>query len=84
MDKIARIDISNKDYLNNLKKYNFTSPWEWYRHIVYGKQSQWINSDNNQAQDVLKLKGLPVLQVDSYRQIDKKLLEKSVNEIKKS
>jgi hypothetical protein len=85
--KLQESDISNKDYLNNLKKYNFTlCPWGngIDTHRLWEAMYSGSIPITIKHKTYSKLKGLPVLQVDSYRQIDKKLLEKSVNEIKKN
>jgi hypothetical protein len=85
--KLQETDISNKDYLNNLKKYNFTlCPWgngidthRLWEAIYNGSIPITIKHKTYS-----KLQGLPILQVDSYRQIDKKFLDKSLKEIKKN
>tara|TARA_B100000579_G_C22731982_1_gene804710 strand:- start:17 stop:1066 length:1050 start_codon:yes stop_codon:yes gene_type:complete len=84
--KLQETDISNSDYLNDMKKYNFTlCPWG----NGIDTHRLWEAIYNGSIPITIKhktysnLEGLPILQVDSYKQLNKDFLDKSLKEVKK-
>ena len=85
--KLQETDISNTDYLNSLNNYNFTlCPWG----NGIDTHRLWEAIYNGSIPVTIKHKtfsnlvGLPILQIDSYKQLNEEYLNNSLNEIIKS
>ena len=85
--KLQETDISNIDYLNSIKKYNFTlCPWG----NGIDTHRLWEAIYNGSVPITIKhetfsnLVGLPILQINSYKQLNEEYLNNGLKEINKN